>query len=135
MYDRFDQKLDLGINIRMSELNALLTYSVLKEIDEIIENKYTIAHKYIEACKNVGLNFIDPLKDGHRSNLYKFTLIASSSNPKKEFSRLTNRTSPVYDYALGDDPDDIVNKHICLPIWYGLENQIVEEVIGEIKNI
>lgn len=135
MYDRFDQKLDLGINIRMSELNALLTYSVLKEIDEIIENKYTIAHKYIEACKNVGLNFIDPLKDGHRSNLYKFTLIASSSNPQKEFSRLTNRTSPVYDYALGDDPEDIVNKHICLPIWYGLENQIVEEVIGEIKNI
>jgi len=135
MYDRFDQKLDLGINIRMSEINALLTYSVIKEIEEIIQNKYDISDQYINACKKKGLRFIDPLENNQRSNLYKFTLIAQTNDPKKEFSKITKRTSPVYDYALGDDPYNIAKKHICLPIWYGLEDDLVEEVISEIEAI
>ena len=39
IYDRFDQVLDVGVNNRMSEINALLSFSVLQNIDEIIENK------------------------------------------------------------------------------------------------
>ena len=29
IYDRFEKELDIGINIRMSEINALLAFSVL----------------------------------------------------------------------------------------------------------
>jgi len=132
MYDRFDQKLDLGVNIRMSEVNALLTYSVISEIDEIIQNKLNISKKYEDACKKSNINYIDPLANGQRSNLYKFILIANTDNPTEEFLKFSHRTSPVYDYALGNDPFNIASKHICLPIWYGLEDEIVDEVIKEI---
>ena len=50
IYDRFDQVLDTGINIRMSEINALLCYSVLTETEDIIANKYAIAEKYMATC-------------------------------------------------------------------------------------
>ena len=132
MYDRFDQQLDLGVNIRMSEINALLTYSVITEIEEIIENKYEISNKYIEACQKSEIRYIDPLKGNQRSNFYKFTLLARTEDPVLEFSKITQRTSPVYDYALGNDPENIASKHICLPIWYGLEDEIVKKVCDEL---
>ena len=75
IYDRFDQKLDLGVNNRMSEISALLCFSVLKETSSIIENKYAIAEKYISACNDYGWEYIDPLANGQRSNLYKFLCI------------------------------------------------------------
>lgn len=135
MYDRFDQKLDLGVNIRMSEVNALLTYSVLNEIDEIISNKYTIADKFMDACEKKNLRYIHPTEKGQRSNFYKFTLLAKTDNPIKEFEKITQRTSPVYDYALGEDLQKIAHKHICLPIWYKLEDEKIENVIEEIDNL
>jgi dTDP-4-amino-4,6-dideoxygalactose transaminase len=50
IYDRFDQELDLGVNNRLSEVGALLCYSVLRETQAIIDNKYAIAEKYLAAC-------------------------------------------------------------------------------------
>ena len=40
----------------------------------------------------------------------------------------------MYDYALGDDLQKIAKKHICLPIWYKLEDEKIENVIEEINN-
>tara|TARA_B100002052_G_C15847639_1_gene583350 strand:- start:66 stop:1103 length:1038 start_codon:yes stop_codon:yes gene_type:complete len=133
IYDRFDQKLDVGVNFRMSEINALLSYSVLKETEKIIENKYIISEKYQNACNKFGWDYIPPLGDGQKSNLYKFILISLSETPKKEFAQITKRTSPVYDYTLGEDKANITQKHICLPIWYGLEDNIIESVLLELE--
>ena len=133
MYDRFDQKLDIGVNLRMSEINALMTYSVIQETEAIIQNKYKIAKKYIDACKKYNWNYIDPRLNRQRSNLYKFILLSSSENPKEEFSQITSRTSPVYDYVLGSDVNQVTKRHICLPIWYGLENKKVNKVISELE--
>tara|TARA_Y100001933_G_C18848023_1_gene500517 strand:- start:174 stop:896 length:723 start_codon:yes stop_codon:yes gene_type:complete len=133
IYDRFDQKIDVGVNLRMSEVNALLAYSVLCRTEHIIDDKYAIAAKYMEACEVYGWNFINPTADGQRSNLYKFILISNDADPSVAFSSITNRTSPVYDYALGDDGVGIVDRHICLPIWYHLESEIVDKVIDELR--
>ena len=86
-YDRFDQKLDLGVNNRMSEIGALLSYSVLLEIENIIENKYMTAKRYIKQCNQYGWTYLDPEKNGQRSNLYKFILITAQKTPKKIFKR------------------------------------------------
>ena len=87
MYDRFDQKLDLGVNIRMSEVNALLTYSVLNEIDEIISNKYTIADKFMDACEKKTLDiFIQQKRDKDLISInlhYWLKQIIQSKNLKK----------------------------------------------------
>jgi perosamine synthetase len=133
MYDRFDQKLDVGVNLRMSEINALLTYAVIRETDKIIQNKYRIAQQYIEACNKYGWKYIDPLAMDQKSNLYKFILLSSSVNPETEFAQIQKRTSPVYDYALGEDPQELRKRHICLPIWYMLEDKIVKDVVLELK--
>jgi perosamine synthetase len=133
MYDRFDQELDIGVNLRMSEINALLTYSVIQETEAIIENKYKIADIFIEACKKYSWNYIDPVAYSQRSNLYKFILLSNSENPEKEFLQIRSRTSSVYDYALGSDPNEIVNRHICLPIWFGLEDEIINKTVIELK--
>ena len=132
MYDRFDQKLDIGVNLRMSEINALMTYSVIQETEAIIQNKYKVAKIYIDACKKYNWSFIDPKSNSQRSNLYKFILLSYSDNPTEEFSQITTRTSPVYDYALGDDTNQLSMRHICLPVWYGLENKLVNNVLSEL---
>ena len=135
IYDRFEQEMDIGVNLRMSELNALLSYSVLLETESIIANKMDIAKKYSAACAAKGISFLDPNSLGQRSNLYKFILVDDAKTNCKRFNKLISRTSPVYDYCLGNDPEEIVANHICLPIWYNLEAEIVEKVVNEIESM
>ena len=133
IYDRFDQLLDIGVNNRMSEINALLSYAVLKDIDEIIENKQKTASEYVTACEKYGWEYIRPTGNGQRSNLYKFILLSRADNPSDDFSQIKTRTSPVYDYALGFDPYEVSKRHICLPIWYKLEDASINKVLSELQ--
>jgi dTDP-4-amino-4,6-dideoxygalactose transaminase len=65
------------------------------------------------------------------SNHYKFILIANTNI--NEFSSIKTRTSQVYEYALGQDPENIVKRHICLPTWYMLDDKTVSEVLDQIN--
>lgn len=134
IYDRFDQKEEIGVNFRISELQALFSLSICELSEEIINNKARIADRYIESCQKAGIQYVDPYSNGQRGNHYKFSLIAKN-NANIEFEAIKNRTSPVYDYALGDDPYLVHKKHICLPIWYDLEENIVQETIDQIFTI
>lgn len=132
IYDRFDQKLDVGVNNRMSEINALLAYSVLLCCEEIIENKQEIGRRYMQACDQYGWQYIHPTRGHQNSNLYKFILLSNSADPVAEFAAIDSRTSPVYDYSLGVDVEGISSRHICLPVWYGLEDSIVDGVLRQL---
>ena len=132
IYDRFQQQIDIGVNLRMSELNALLTYSVLICTEDIINDKQAVARLYMKACDQKNIQYINPFTNGQRSNLYKFILIDKDNYPQK-FSSITNRTSAIYDYCLGEDPENICSSHLCLPIWYKLEQSIVDITIGQIE--
>jgi len=135
MYDRFEQEMNIGVNMRMSEINALLAYSVLRETESIISNKQAIAEKYSVACRSKGIDYLDPASGGQRSNLYKYILIDKDKTECKKFVNIRSRTSPVYDYSLGEDPEGIAKNHICLPIWYGLESDVVDRVVSEIMDL
>ena len=117
----------------MSEINALLSFAVLKNINEIIDNKHEIAKEYIQACEKYGWEYIHPTQNDQISNLYKFILKSRSADPKDAFSKIKTRTSPVYDYALGLDPNEVSKRHICLPIWYNLEDASVNQVLSELR--
>lgn len=134
MYDRFDQELDIGVNIRMSELNALLSFSVLEKLNEIIEDKYKTAKNLMEACDSSGIEYIHPNRGDQRSNLYKFILLSRADDPISYFAPLQTRTSPVYDYALGRDVINLSKRHICLPVWYGQSPETTAKVVSELKN-
>ena len=131
MYDRFDQVIDIGVNFRVSELQALLSLCVCELTEDIIKSKQAIAERYISKCKERGINFVDPNQNGQRGNHYKFTLLAEA-DASAEFEMITKRTSPVYDYAIGNDPQNIAKRHICLPIWYGLEEEMIHGVLEEL---
>ena len=117
MYDRFDQKLEIGSNIRISEVQALLTYSVMKEWKTIIKNKHPIAEKYIQVCIENNIQYIAQNKKGHTGNYYKFVVYSPRIPIKEALPELKTTTGTVYDYEIGV-PNPVALYHACLPIWY-----------------
>ncbi len=133
IYDRFEQKLEVGNNIRVSEVQSLLTYAVVKEWENIIKNKQSIAEQYIEVCNRKNINYITQNENGQNGNYYKFIIYTPDRPINEELPELTTKTSAVYDYSIG-----VLNKvakyHACLPIWYGQDYEITEKVLDELIN-
>ena len=133
IYDRFDQELIIGNNIRISEVQALLLYSVLIEWKEIIENKNLIANQYIKLCTDYDIKYIPQDENGHRGNYYKFILYDERKPIKEVLPNLKTLTSGVYDYSLCKKYNLIPTHHVCLPIWYGQEQSITGQVLSELS--
>jgi dTDP-4-amino-4,6-dideoxygalactose transaminase len=131
-YDRFKQKMSIGCNIRLSELQALMIYSVVKEYEEIIKNKFKIAKKYLEICNNLDIKYISQKNNLMNGNYYKFIIISPDENISKLLPKVRTTTSKVYDYVLGKS-NQIPLKHLCLPIWYDLEESVSDKVVSELK--
>ena len=131
-YDRFKRKMEIGFNIRLPELQALMIYSVVKEYKEIIKNKSKIAKKYTDACNSFKLKYIDQSASSNQGNYYKFTIISPDKAISDLLPKLKTTTSKVYDYSLGNSKE-IPLKHLCLPIWYRLEDKISDKAVQEIK--
>ena len=131
-YDRFKQRMPIGCNIRLSELQALMIYSVVNNYKEVVSNKHAIASRYEDACKKNEISYINQNDGANIGNYYKFTIISSDQEVSKKFPRIKTTTSKVYDYALGNNKD-IPSKHLCLPIWYDLESSTIEKDLTELE--
>tara|TARA_Y100001970_G_scaffold293290_1_gene439092 strand:- start:1740 stop:2795 length:1056 start_codon:yes stop_codon:yes gene_type:complete len=132
-YDRFKQKMEIGCNIRLSELQALMIYSVVKEYKEIIKNKLKIAKKYSEVCEKLNIEYISQQQNSISGNYYKFTIISKDKNISELLPQVKTTTSKVYDYALGNSKQ-IPSKHLCLPIWFDLEESVSDRVVKELQD-
>ena len=133
VYDRFNQKMEIGCNIRLSELQALMIFSVVKEYKEIIKNKSKIAKKYLEVCDSLDIKYINQNNTLLTGNYYKFVIISPDKDISDFLPNVKTTTSKVYDYALGKS-NQIPKKHLCLPIWFELEENVSDKVIKELKN-
>ena len=122
----------IGCNIRLPELQALMIYSVIMEYEKIIKNKFQIAKKYIEVCSSLNIEFIHQSSDFFNGNYYKFTIISPKENILDFLPKVKTTTSKVYDYALGNSKE-IPMKHLCLPIWFDLEESTINQIINEIR--
>jgi len=132
IYDRFKQKLEIGNNIRISEVQALLTFSAVKEWKNIFLNKQVMATKYINFCNDNNINYISQNENGQIGNYYKFIIYTQNEPISEYFKNLKSTTSAVYDYSIGTK-NSVANYHKCLPIWYGQDEKIVDKVISELK--
>ena len=132
VYDRFKQKMPIGSNIRLSELQALMIFSVVNYYKDIILNKNEIAEKYIETCKRNEIQFISQNQNLNIGNYYKFTIISPNNEIAKVYPNIKTTTSKVYDYALGKNKD-IPLKHLCLPIWYNQDKSLIDKVLVELN--
>ena len=131
-YDRFDQLMNIGVNIRLSEVQALLLYSVAAEVEEIINNKKNIAAKYINVCRNLDITYMDQETQNAQGNYYKFIVLAENGNIQDTLPELKTVTSKVYDYCLGKS-QVITTNHACLPIWYDQPPEVAEQVVNELE--
>ena len=132
VYDRFKQKMPIGSNIRLTELQALMIFSVVNYYKDIILNKNEIAEKYIESCKRNDIQFISQNQNLNIGNYYKFTIISPNNEIAKVYPNIKTTTSKVYDYALGKNKD-IPLKHLCLPIWYNQDKSLIDKVLVELN--
>ena len=82
------------------------------------------------AYNNVASSFFS---ERFQNNYYKFTIISSSKNVSDFLPKIKTTTSKVYDYSLGNSKE-IPTKHLCLPIWFGLEDAISDQVAKELKD-
>ncbi len=130
-YDRFKQKMEIGCNFRLAELQALMIYSVVKEYREIIKNKSKIANKYSKICDKLKIKYISQKTDIITGNYYKFILISPNKKISELLPKVKTITSKVYDYSLGNSTQ-IPSQHLCLPIWYNLEKSISNKVVKEL---
>ena len=133
MYDRFDRELEIANNIRQSEIQALLLYSVLNCTNEIIEDKRKTASNYIKICNEKKIEYLDQ-EGSNKGNYYKFILSSNDKNVQNLYKSINNSTSQVYDYALGASLE-IVNSHVCLPIWYKQEDNLTNSVVKELEQL
>tara|TARA_B100001057_G_scaffold411127_1_gene426564 strand:+ start:3210 stop:4253 length:1044 start_codon:yes stop_codon:yes gene_type:complete len=131
-YDRFKQKMPIGCNIRLSELQALMIYSVVSNYKEILSNKNEIADKYAKKCRKNEINFINQNEDNNIGNHYKFTIISKDKKISEKYPNIKTTTSKVYDYALGNNKS-LPSQHLCLPIWYGLEENVIDKILSELE--
>ena len=131
-YDRFKQKMEIGCNIRLPELQALMIFAVIREYKEIIRNKFNTSKKYIEVCDSSNIKYIQQNNKLNLGNHYKFTIISQDHDVLELLPKIKTTTSKVYDYSLGNSKH-IPEKHLCLPIWYNLEESISDQVVNEIK--
>jgi perosamine synthetase len=131
IYDRFDQKLEVGFNNRISEPQALLALSIVKEWESIVQNKTIIAEKYMKVCNDLNINYIAQNNNGQKGNYYKFTLYHRTIPIEEYLPLLKTKTSPVYDYSIGVD-NPLAKLHACLPIWYDQEYEVTDKSIDEL---
>jgi len=132
IYDRFDQKLEVGNNIRISEIQALFTYSIITEWESIIGNKLLIAEQYVNVCKQMNIHYISQSEKGQKGNYYKFIIYHPIRPINEIWLNLQTRTSSVYDYTIGV-PNTVADYHVCLPIWYYQEEEMTNRVIKELQ--
>lgn len=137
--DRFEQEMEVGLNIRPSELQALFILSVVRESDAIIQSKSAIARQYAAVCRQKGLSYISPDSLGVSSNHYKFVLL--DDTPASPTRSIQNRTSAVFDYFIDSATESlpgvrqIVAGHVCLPTWAFLEQEIVDQTVRELSKL
>ena len=125
--------MEIGCNIRLPEIQALMIYSVVNEYKEIIKNKFKIANKYLEICNSCNIKYINQNQNSNIGNYYKFTIISPRKNISELLPKVKTTTSKVYEYALGASKE-IPLKHLCLPIWFNLKESVSDKVVSELKN-
>ena len=86
---------------------------------------------------------VEILLDVHKNNNEDREMIVNLYNKNFDFvisfkeeeslPKIKTTTSKIYDYALGKSKE-IPLKHLCLPIWYGLDESICTKVLEELKN-
>lgn len=137
----------IGINAKMSELQAAMGLAVLPYVKTIVEKRKTIVNTYLKAFGNTSLKFQKIRQDSNWNYSY-FSLIFESETqlltvqealkkesvfPRRYFYPGLN-TLPYVIKTECKVSDHISPRVLCLPLYPGLDLQDVKRIISLILN-
>jgi dTDP-4-amino-4,6-dideoxygalactose transaminase len=122
MYDRFENEMTVGLNMRPSELTACLIHRLMTDasvVDHFKTARIDVAKRYIGVCKEHGIRYLDPSKAAGY-NGYKLVVLDPHGEVQKLGTRLTEHapTSPVFGTDVRGGPTSL--PHWCPPTYPSL---------------
>lgn len=128
-YDRFNYKLEVGINLRASEFTACFIHLLMidKSMKEFFRDRRTqIADVFKKICIQNEITFLD-YSEALDYNGYKFIVFDSYEDVRKKNTILTKyeRTSPVFAVNVFDGKPLL--PHWCPPTYPSLYEEILNQ--------
>jgi dTDP-4-amino-4,6-dideoxygalactose transaminase len=125
MYDRFSNQLEVGLNLRASELTSALIHRLMTDpsvIQHFKTNRIALANDYEIACKQHGVHYIVPSQAADY-NGYKFIVLDDIENVRQLRTILTEHrpTSGVFETDVLGQPTSL--PHWCPPTYSCLHRQ------------
>jgi dTDP-4-amino-4,6-dideoxygalactose transaminase len=122
MYDRFDNHMAIGLNLRAGELGAALIHRMMTDaslVDHFKNARVEIANRYGAMCREHGVRFLDPAKAADY-NGYKLAILDPYDVVATLGTRLTEHppTSPVFGTDVRGGPTAL--PHWCPPTYPSL---------------
>ncbi|MFH0473986.1 UDP-4-amino-4,6-dideoxy-N-acetyl-beta-L-altrosamine transaminase [Kluyvera ascorbata] len=145
------QQVDLGLNYRMTELQAALGVSQLKRIDDFVARRHELAQRYHSAFADMPIATPLQSKNGHSAlHLYPIT-VNDASQRKLLFDYLRDKgigvnvhyipvhTQPYYEklgHKVGDYPaaENYYSRALSIPMYSTLSDEEQDYVINCIRN-
>ena len=138
----------LGINAKMSELNAAMGLTVLPYIEEILEGRKRCVKQYIS---NLQVDYLSMLgiREETNWNFSYFPVIFKSENvllkveeklkansifPRRYFYPSLNHLPYVADNKNLYTAENIARRVLCLPLYYDLSNDEVNRICQIVLN-
>jgi dTDP-4-amino-4,6-dideoxygalactose transaminase len=144
----------MGYNWRMSELHAIVGIKHLERLPAMIQDRQKIAALYnvgLTGCRNLRSLEIPP---NGACNYYKYIVVVSQKLDRKAVkTRLREAygislAGEVYEAPLHKQPiferygsyhlpvsEDLCSRHICLPVFSGMEETQAHRVIRGLKEV
>jgi dTDP-4-amino-4,6-dideoxygalactose transaminase len=114
IYDRFNNELEIGLNLRASELGAALIHRLMTDpaaVQHFKADRVRVADAYVAICRKRGIRYIDYAAAADY-NGYKFVVLDRFEDVERKGTPLTahGRTSAVFD-------TDVLGRPTALPHW------------------
>lgn len=122
MYDRFENQMRVGLNMRAGELTSVLIHRLMTDpsvVDHFKTARVEVANRLVATCKKHGVRFLDPAKAAD-FNGYKLVVLDPQEEVKKLGTELTEHapTSPVFGTDVRGGPSAF--PHWCPPTYPSL---------------
>lgn len=146
------EQIDLGFNYRITDVLCALGISQMDRLNEFVEKRRNIAHKYDEAFKDIE-DIITPYqKEGCNNSYHLYVIQIKNKDRKYVFEKLRGAgigvnvhyipvyTQPYYrqngyENVKCQNAEEYYSRAISIPIYPGLTDEMQQYVIENIINI
>tara|TARA_B110000037_G_scaffold219810_1_gene285762 strand:- start:499 stop:1578 length:1080 start_codon:yes stop_codon:yes gene_type:complete len=137
-----------GINAKMSELQAAMGLAVFNHLDEIFEGRKKVVKTYQKFIKNSKMKQLK-IRDETEWNYHYFPVIFETEKalllakeklneanifPRRYFYPSLNTLDYLERKDVCPISESISKRILCLPLFVGLAEEVVKEIVKEIEN-